>query len=183
MKPPSKVYPRMEFLYTRRPARPRTGWEPPPWHATQRAAWEALESGLRRLGHCSLRHSFAESTLFLQQSALSLSDQDIGPVAELLDLFHESLRRLPHRLRPESYFRGQHRAAEEMCANGFGKVLTTPRAHVSAASVQDVGGEFRVAEANVTGRASGDDVPRAVDEDQRSLFRCEDVRALAVNVR
>ena len=41
----------------------------------------------------------------------------------------------------------------------------------------------RVAEADVTGRASGDDVSRAVDEDQRSLFRCQDVGPLAVNVR
>jgi hypothetical protein len=106
----------------------------------------------------------------------------IGPVADLLSLFHEALRRLPHRLRPESYFRGQHRAAEEMGANGFGEVLTTPRAHVHAAPVQDVGGEFRVAEADVTGRASGDDVARAIDEDQRSLLRCQDVGALAVNV-
>jgi hypothetical protein len=41
-----------------------------------------------------------------------------------------------------------------------------------------IGGEFRVAEADVTGRASGDDVPRAVDEDQRSLLRCQDVGRL-----
>src|SRR4030095_12057193 len=108
---------------------------------------------------CSLRHGFSKRTLLLEQRGLSLSDQDIGPVAELLSLFHEALRRLPHRLRPESYFRGQHRAAEEMGANGFGEVLTTPRAHVRAGSVQDVGGEFRVAEADVTGRASGDDGP------------------------
>ena len=70
-----------------------------------------------------------------------------------------------------------------MSANGFGELPTTPRAHVRAASAQDVGREFRVAEADVTGRASGDDVPRAVEEDQRSLFRCEDLRSLAVNVR
>jgi hypothetical protein len=77
------------------------------------------ESGLRRLGGCSLRHGFSQRALLLEQGDLSLSDQDIGPVADLLSLFHEALRRLPHRLRPESYFRGQHRAAEEMGANGF----------------------------------------------------------------
>ena len=46
-------------------------------------------------------------------------------------------------------------------------------------SPQDVGGEFRVAEADVTDRASGDDVPRAVGEDERSPLRCQDVRTLA----
>jgi len=70
-----------------------------------------------------------------------------------------------------------------MCANGFSEFPTTPRAHVRAASAQDVGREFRVAEADITGRASGDDVTRAIDEDQRSLLRCQDMRALAVNVR
>jgi len=115
--------------------------------------------------------------LLLEQRGLSLSDQD------LLSLFHETLRRLPHRLRPESYFRGQHRAAEEMGANGFGEVLTTPRAHVRATSAQDVGGEFHVAKADVAGRASGDDMTRAVHEDQRALLRCQDVGALAVHVR
>src|SRR4029453_1514615 len=69
------------------------------------------------------------------------------------------------------------------CANGFGEFPTTPRAYVGAAPAQDVGGEFRVAEADVTGRALGDDVTRAIDEDQRSLFRCQDLRSLAVNVR
>jgi signal transduction histidine kinase len=42
-----------------------------------------------------------------------------------------------------------------MSANGFGEPPTTPRAHVRTASAQDVGREFRVAEADVTGRASG----------------------------
>src|SRR4029450_7149368 len=110
---------------------------------------------------------FSKRTLLLEQRGLSLSDQDIGPIADLLGLFHEALRRLPHRLRPESYFRGQHRTAEETGANDFGEVLTTPRAHARSASAQDVGGEFRVAEAHVTDRALGDDVNRAVDEDQR----------------
>src|SRR6266536_557348 len=84
----------------------------------------------RSLGGCPLRHGFSESPLLLEQHGLSLSDQDVGSVAELLGLFHEALRRLPHRLRHESYFRGQHRAAEEMCTNGFSEVLTTSRAHV-----------------------------------------------------
>ena len=57
------------------------------------------ESGFRRLVGCSLRHDFSERTLLLEQSELSLSDQDVGFVAELLGLFHEELRRLPHRLR------------------------------------------------------------------------------------
>jgi hypothetical protein len=70
-----------------------------------------------------------------------------------------------------------------MGANDFGEVLTTPRAHVRSAAAQDVGGEFRVAEAHVTDRASGDDVTRAVDEDQRPLLRRQELRSLAVNVR
>src|SRR5215475_8148825 len=70
-----------------------------------------------------------------------------------------------------------------MGTNDLGEVLTTPRAHVRAASADYLGSEFRVAVANVTGRASGDDLPRAVEEDQCSLFRCQDLRSLAVNVR
>ena len=57
-------------------------------------------------------------------------------------------------------FRGQHRAAEEMGANGFGEVLATPRAHGRAASGQDVGREFRIAAADAADRASGDDGAR-----------------------
>jgi hypothetical protein len=144
---------------------------------------KGARSGVDSLRGYPLRHGFSESALLLEQRGLSRSDQDIGSVAELLALLHEVLRRLPHRLRPESYFRGQHRAAEEMGANGFGEVPTTPRAHVRAASAHHVGGELRVAEADVTGRASGDDVARAVDEHQRSLLRRQDLRSLAVNVR
>src|SRR5262245_6480273 len=48
---------------------------------------------------------------------------------------------------------------------------------------QDVCGELVVAEADVTRRASGDDLPRAVDEDQGSLLRCQNFGSLAVNVR
>jgi hypothetical protein len=87
---------------------------------TQRAACEALkrvdcyEAVLFDMG-------FSKRTLLLEQRGPSLSDQDIGTVAELLGLFHEALHRLPHPLRPESDFRGQHRAAEEMCADGFGE--------------------------------------------------------------
>jgi hypothetical protein len=56
-----------------------TGLERTPWHATQRAAWEALKrADCGRLGGCSLRHGFPESTLLLEQSVLSLSDLDIG---------------------------------------------------------------------------------------------------------
>src|SRR5262249_4238706 len=114
---------------------------------------------------CPPRHDFSKSTLLLEQRGLRLSDQDVGCVAELLALFHEVLRCLPHRLRPASHFRGQHRAAEQMCANGFSEVQTTPRAHVRAVSAYHLCGEFREAEAEVTSRASGDDMSRAVDDD------------------
>ena len=66
----------------------------------------AEEGRLRRLGGCPLRHGFSENALTLEQRGLSLSDQDVGSVAELLTLFHEVLRRLPHGLRPESNFSG-----------------------------------------------------------------------------
>jgi hypothetical protein len=100
------------------------------------------ESGLRRLGDgSSLRHGFSESTLLLEQRGLSLSDQDIGSVADLLALFHEALRRLPHCLCPESYFRGQHRAAEEMARTASvrscrhrGHMFVRPPPKMSAAS-------------------------------------------------
>jgi hypothetical protein len=36
-----------------------TGWEGTPWHATQRAGWEAL-------GGCPPRHGFSESALHLE---------------------------------------------------------------------------------------------------------------------
>src|SRR5262245_10865248 len=155
-----------------------TGWEPTPWHATQRAALGGWPPG-----HGLPRHGLMESTLPLEQRGLSFSDQDIGVVAELLTLFYEAVRGVPHRLRPESYFHGQHRTAEEMCANVFGEVPTTPRTHVRATSAYHVCGEFCEAEGDVTGRALGDDVTRTVGEDQCSFFRCQDLRSLAINVR
>src|SRR5262249_11989111 len=66
--------------------------------------WLRINRLLPVLGGGPLRHGFSESTLALEQCGLSLSDQDIGCVTELLCLFHEALRRLPDRLRPESYF-------------------------------------------------------------------------------
>src|SRR5262249_31886625 len=148
--------------------------ETTPWHAMQRAAWEALErDGL--LGGCPLRDGLSETTLALEKLGLSLSDQDVGSVTGFLALLHQALRRLPHRLRPPLYFRGQHGAAEEMGANGVGEVLATPMAHVRAAS-EDVCSEFRVAEADVTRRTPGDDMPRAIEKDQRSLIGCQGVR-------
>src|SRR5215831_19333340 len=71
--------------------------ETTPWHATHRAAWEALErDGL--LGGCPLRDGLSETTLALEKLGLSLSDQDVGSVTGLLALLHQALRRLPHRL-------------------------------------------------------------------------------------
>src|SRR5262249_61263385 len=81
------------------------------------------------------------------------------------------------------YFRGQHGAAKEMRANGVGEIPTAPWAHVRAASANDVYAEFRGAKADVTGRALGDDVARAVDDDQRLLRRCKALRSFAVNVQ
>ena len=141
------------------------------------------ESGLRELGDFPLRHGFSEGPLALEQRGLSLSDQDVGSVTEFLGLFHKVLCCLPHRLRPASYFRGKHRAAEEMCSNGLGEVPTTPRAQVRASSDQNVGSEFRVAEADVTRRTPGDDMPPAIEKDQRSLVGCQGMRSLAVHVR
>jgi len=88
----------------------------------------------------------------------------------MLALFHEMLCRRPQRHRLAPHFQGKHRAAEKMGANGLGEVLATPRTQVRAASTQDVRGEFRVAEADVTDRASRDDVARTVEEDELSLL-------------
>src|SRR4029453_7061943 len=74
-----------------------TGWERTPWHAAG-GVEDTQESGLRRLGGCSLRHGFSESTLLREQSDRSLSDQDIGSVAELLVLVHTKQNRA--RLQP-----------------------------------------------------------------------------------
>src|SRR5262245_36067353 len=93
------------------------------------------------------------------------------------------LRRVPQFLRPESNCRGQHRAAKEMSANGFGKVQTTPRAEVRAAPAQDVYGKSRVVEADVTDWASDDDVVPAESEEQRPLLRRQAVRTSAVTMR
>src|SRR5262245_28864283 len=140
----------------------------------------AEEGGL--LGGCPLRHGLSETTLALENLGLSLSDQDVGSVTGLLALLHQALRRLPHRLRPPLYFRGQHGAAEEMSANGVGEVLATPRAHVRVAS-EEVCSEFRVAEADVTRRTPGDDMLPAIEKDQRSLVGCQGMRSVAVRMR
>src|SRR4030095_8739002 len=52
---------------------------------------------------------------------------------------------------------------------------SAPTAHGLSASAHHFCSEFRVSVADVTGRTPSDDVPRAVDEDQHSLFRCEDL--------
>jgi hypothetical protein len=59
-----------------------------------------------------------------------------------------------------------------MCANGWGEVLPAPRAYVRPATEQ-IGGKLHEAEAEATGQASNDDVIRAVDEEQVTLFRCQ----------
>jgi len=109
----------------------------------------------------------------LEQRGLSFYDQKVGPVTQLLALFHEVLRRLPHRPRPESYFRGQHRATEEMGANLLGQVASTMRTHVRAAAAQHICAQLREAIFPVAENAIRDDVIRAVDEDQRPLFWCQ----------
>jgi hypothetical protein len=94
------------------------------------------EGGL--LGSRFLRQGFAQSTLALEQRGLGLSDLDIGSVAGLSAFLYKALRRLPHRMGFDAYLRRQHRAAEEMGANGFGEIPATPRTHIRSASAQDV---------------------------------------------
>ena len=130
------------------------------------------DDGWRSLGGLTPRHRFAQGTLSLDQRRLRLSDQYIGCVAELPGLLHEMLCGLSHVLSPAPYFRRQHRAAEEMGANDFGEVLTTPRAHFRAAFAEDVCDQLVVVASDVADRATGDDVIRAVDEEQRSLVWC-----------
>ena len=68
-----------------------------------------------------------------------------------------------------------------MGANGFGEVLTTPRAQIQAASAEHICIEVREAEADFTDRALSDDVIQAVEIDERSLLRGQGVRPLAVD--
>src|SRR5262245_45866331 len=99
-----------------------TGWEPTPRHAIPKGGVGGAEEGSGLLGGRPPRHGLSQSTLALEQGSLSLSDQHVGSVAGLSALLYKALRRLPHRMGSESYLRGQHRAAEEMGANGFGEI-------------------------------------------------------------
>jgi hypothetical protein len=78
---------------------------------------------------------------------------------ELLALFHEALRGFSHVTHPHLYFRGQHLTAEEVRTNGFGEITPTPRTQICTASVHHVRGEFVETKSQVTGGASGDDMP------------------------
>src|SRR5262249_5415544 len=84
-------------------------------------------------------------------------------MSDLLALLHEALRRLHHGLRPESYFRGQHRAAVQVGADILRETLPTSRALVSAASPKRINGKFCKTKAEATGQALRDDVIGAVD--------------------
>src|SRR5262245_10850958 len=134
-------------------------------------------------GCCHPLQGFTESALSPEQRGFGLSDHHLGFVAELVALFHEALRRIPQLLRPEPKCRGHRRAAQEMSADGVGEVQTTLRAEVRAAPAQGVCGKSHVVEADVTARASGDDVVPAESDDQRPLHRRQAVRSFAVPMR
>src|SRR5262244_2416882 len=61
-----------------------------------------------------LPHRDPESHLRLEERGLSLPHQNVGVGPQFLALLHQALRRLPDRLRSESYFGGKYRAAVEV---------------------------------------------------------------------
>src|SRR5262249_7315394 len=107
----------------------------------RRTAREASRGGLHKLRGCPPRHGFSESTLALEQGGLSLSHQDVCSIARLLALLHHAPRRLPHRLRPKSYFGGQQGAAEEMRTDAGCEVFPTRWTHIRPAS-EHIGSKF-----------------------------------------
>jgi len=111
-----------------------------------------------------LPHRGPQSLLRLEERGFRFSDQNAGAVHQFLALLHETLRRLPHRLRSQPHFRGKHRAAVEVRADVLGEILPAPRAQVRPA-IERIGGELHHAEAEATRQALGDGMIRAVDEE------------------
>src|SRR5262245_38129426 len=69
-----------------------------------------------------------------------------------------------------------------MGANLFSQIVPAFRAPVHPGG-EEVGTEHRGADAAATGRALGEDVLRAIDEDQGTLFRGQRERSLTVHMR
>src|SRR5262245_13453472 len=141
------------------------------------------EGGLLGLGGCPPRHGFSERTLAPEERGLGLPDQDVGSVADLLALFHAVLRRLPAGLRPESYFRGQHRAAVQVGADILSETLPTSSALVSAASPKRISGKFCKTKAEATGQALRDDMIGTVDEQKGALVHGQRSGSRTVHMR
>jgi hypothetical protein len=116
-----------------------------------------------------LPHLGPESVLRLEERSLSFSDHNIGIVHQFLALPHEALRRLPQRLHAQPHFGWKPHAPVEVRADVLGEVLATSRAEVGTATTEGISGKFHHAEAESTGQALGDDVIRAIDEEQVAL--------------
>src|SRR5262249_61350171 len=103
---------------------------------------------------------------------LSRSHQAVCSVARLLASLHQASRRLPHRLRPKSYFGGQHGATEEMRTDARCEVPLTPWTHIRPAS-EHIGSEFGYPKAEVAAQAVGNGVTDAIEKGQASFFRSQ----------
>jgi len=124
-----------------------------------------------------------KSLLPLEEQGLSLSHQNVGPVARLLSLLHQLVRRRPHRLGSASHFEWQQAAAVEMSSDTLSEVLATARAEVRLPSPEDVRSELGEAIPLITRQAVGNLVASAVDEDQGALLGTQRSNPFAVDVR
>src|SRR5262245_1010286 len=133
-------------------------------------------------GRGSPGHRFPQRALALIEVGLGLPDQHLGPVTQLLALLHQVARRVPDLVRPAPHLIRQHRAAVEMAAHALGEIAAAAGAEVRAAA-ERIRGELDQAEADVAAHAVGHGVTEAVHEEQRTLFRGQGLRSLAVDVR
>jgi hypothetical protein len=117
-----------------------------------------------------------------EERGFSFSDPSVGVFHQFLALPDEALRRLPQCLRTQSHFGWNLRAPVEVRADVLSEILPAPRAHVRPVS-ERIGGEFHDTEVEATGQALGNDVIRAVDEDQGALVRSQCSGSATVHVR
>jgi hypothetical protein len=117
-----------------------------------------------------------------EERGFSFSDPNVGVLHQFVALLYEALRGVPHRLRSQPHFGWKLRAPVEVSADVLGEVLPTPRAHIRPAT-ERIGGKFHHAEAEPTGQALGNDLIRAVDEEQVTLVRSQGSGPRAFDVR
>src|SRR5262249_7258238 len=143
-----------------------------------------LDGEHARGSHLALGHPLhdgPEGLLPLQKMGLSLSDEHIGSVEQLLTTLDQDLCRVPYLLRPVSHLGWQHDAAEQMRANTLGEIATAPGTHVRA-TPQKIRSELRHTKMTIAGHTARDVVIRAVDEEHGALFGAQASSPGAVQV-